>query len=74
MLQDPFPYDLIPAEENEQHRWEKVQLEKEAKQRKKNNFTIKTINIFRRKNDKIKFKEADSLSDHIRLYRAWISE
>jgi hypothetical protein len=42
MMEDPFPYDLTPAENDEQRRWEKVQLDKEAKQRKKDNFENKT--------------------------------
>jgi hypothetical protein len=72
MMQDPFPYDLTPAAEEEQRRWEKAQLEKKAKQRKIDNFTIKAVNLFRGKNDKIKLKEANSLSNHVRLYKVWM--
>jgi hypothetical protein len=71
---DPFPYDLTPAEKEEQRLWERVQLQKEPKQRKKDNFKIKPANIFRAKNDKIKLKKADPFSDHGRLYKVWISE
>jgi hypothetical protein len=49
-------------------------LQKEAKQRKKDNFKIQAANIFRAKNNKINLKEADPFSDHARLYKAWISE
>jgi hypothetical protein len=49
-------------------------LDKEAKQRKKDNFKIKAANIFRARNDKIKLREANLVGDHIRLYNAWISE
>jgi hypothetical protein len=49
-------------------------LKKEAKHRKKDNFTIKAVNLFRGKNDKIKLREANYFSDHVRLYKAWISE
>jgi hypothetical protein len=70
MMQDSFPYDFFPAEEEEQRWWEKAQLEKEVMQRKKDNFTINAVNIFRGKNDKIKLKEANSFSDHVRLYKA----
>jgi hypothetical protein len=73
-MQDPFPYDLTPAENNEQRLWERAQLQKEAKQRKKDNFKIKAANIFRAKNNKIKLNEADPMGDHMRLYKAWISE
>jgi hypothetical protein len=61
-------------QEEEQRRWEKPQLEKEANPRKKDNFTIKTVNLFRGKNDKIKLKKANSFSDHVRLYKLWINE
>jgi hypothetical protein len=71
---DPFPYDLTPAGKNELLRWENVQLDKEAKQRKKDNFKINEANIFRTKNNKIKLKVADPFSDHARLYKVWISE
>jgi hypothetical protein len=74
MMQDLFPYDLTTAEEEDKRRWEKAQLEKKAKERKKNNFTVKAVNLFRGKNDKIKLREANSFSDHVRLYKAWISE
>jgi hypothetical protein len=69
-----FPYDSTPTEDEEQHRWEKIQLKNEANQRRKNNFTIKVVNFFRSRNDKIKLKEVNSFSDHARLYKAWISE
>jgi hypothetical protein len=72
MLQDPFPYDLTPAEKEEQRLWEKVQLEKKAKQGKKDNFTINAVNLFSGKNDKIKLKEANPILDHVRLYKVWI--
>jgi hypothetical protein len=49
-------------------------LKKEAKQWKKDNFTIKAVNIFRGKSDKMKFRETNSFSDYARLYKAWISE
>jgi hypothetical protein len=71
---DPFPYDLTPAENDEQRRWEKVQLDKEAKQRKNDNFKIKAVNLFKPRNNKIKLKEANPIGDHMRLYKAWISE
>jgi hypothetical protein len=74
MLSDPFPYDLTPVENDEQPRWEKVQLNKEAKQRKKDNFLIKAANMFRARNNKIKLKEANPGRDHIRLYNTWINE
>jgi hypothetical protein len=74
MISDPFPYDLTPAENDEQHRWEKVQLDKEAKQKKKDNFKIKAANTFRARIYKIKLKEANPMGDHIKLYKAWISE
>jgi gamma-glutamyl:cysteine ligase YbdK (ATP-grasp superfamily) len=35
---------------------------------------MKAVYLFRSKNDKIKLKEANSFSDHARLYEAWISE
>jgi hypothetical protein len=74
MLQDPFPYDLTPAENDEQYRWERAQLDKEAKQWKKDNFKISVANVFKPKNNKIKLKEANPMGDHMRLYKAWISE
>jgi hypothetical protein len=70
MISDPFPYDLTPAENDEQRRWEKVQLDKEAKQRKKDNFLIKAANMLRARNNKIKLKEANPLGDHISLTKA----
>jgi hypothetical protein len=39
----------------------------------KDNFTIKAVNLFGGKNDKIKLREANSFSVHLRLYKAWIS-
>jgi hypothetical protein len=74
MLEDPFPYDLTPAENDEQRRWEKVQLDKEAKKRKKDNFKISVANVFKPRNHKIKLREANPIGDHMRLYKAWISE
>jgi hypothetical protein len=71
---DPFPYDLTPAENDEQRWWEKVQLDKEANQRKKDNFKRKAVNLFRARNNKIKLKEANPMGDHMRLYDAWIRE
>jgi hypothetical protein len=59
MMQDQFSYDLTPAENDVYRQWKKVQLEKEAKQRKKDNFTMKAVNAFRSENDKIKLKEAN---------------
>jgi hypothetical protein len=44
-------------------------LEKEGKQRKKDIFSIKAVNLFRGKNDKIKLRETNSFSDHVRLYK-----
>jgi hypothetical protein len=40
MLHIPFEYHLTPAESEEQRRWEKVQLDKEAQQRNKENFKL----------------------------------
>jgi hypothetical protein len=40
-------------------------VEKEAKQQKKQS---------RDKNNKIKLRETNSFSDHVRLYKRWISE
>jgi hypothetical protein len=68
MMQDPFPYDLTLVENEQQRRWEKVQLKKEGKQRKKDNYKTKAVNLFRGKNDKIKLREANSFSDHARLH------
>jgi hypothetical protein len=73
-MQDRFLYDLTPVEEEDQRWWEKAQLEKEVKQWKKDNFVIKAVHLFRGKNNKIKLREANSFSDHARLYKAWISE
>jgi hypothetical protein len=74
MLEDQFPYDLTPAENDEQRRWEKVQLDKEAKKRKKDNFKISLANVFKPRNHKIKLKEGNPMEEHMRLYKAWISE
>jgi hypothetical protein len=74
MLQDPFPYNLTSAENDEQRRWETAQLDKEAKQRKKDNFKISVANVFKPRNNKKKLKAADPLGDHIRSRKTWISE
>jgi hypothetical protein len=72
MLHIPFEYHLTPAEAEEQRRWEKVQLDKEAQQRKKDNFKIPVGNIFKGKNNKTKLKGTDTFADHVRLYKEWI--
>jgi hypothetical protein len=47
-----------------------VQLEKEVKQRKKDNFKIKAINIFRIKKNKMKLKEVNPSLDNKNLDNA----
>jgi hypothetical protein len=47
MLHVPFEYHLTPAENEEQRRWEKVQLDKEAQQRNKENFKISVGNLLK---------------------------
>jgi hypothetical protein len=42
MMQVQFLCDLCPAENDEQRQWEKVQLDKEAKQEKKDNLKNKS--------------------------------
>jgi hypothetical protein len=45
-------------------------MELEAKQRKRDNFKIKAINLFRSKNNKLKLKEANPILDRKRLTNA----
>jgi hypothetical protein len=66
MLQVPFEYHLTPAESEEQRRWEKVQLDKEAQQRNKKNFKISIGNIFKGKNNKTKLKGTNTFADHVK--------
>jgi hypothetical protein len=45
-----------------------------SKVTEEDNFTINSVNLFRGENYKIKLKEANSFSGHVRLYKPWISE
>jgi hypothetical protein len=72
MIYSLFEYHLTRAETEKQRRWEKVQLDKEAHQRNKENFKISIGNIFKGKNNKIKLKGTNTYADHVRLYKAWI--
>jgi hypothetical protein len=72
MIYSPFEYHLTPAETEEQQRWEKVQLDKEAQKRNKENLKISIGNIFKGKNNKTKLKGTNTYADHVRLYKACI--
>jgi hypothetical protein len=72
-MTDMFPYELDGNKNSQRSDWVKNKMQLQGIQRKRDNFKIKAINLFRSKNNKLKLKEVNPVLEERRLTNEWIN-